>query len=42
MSWKAQDRLISLKGAPSYRGNRFPEALFPAGLQVPLPEDAQR
>ena len=39
---KHTDRLISLGGAPSYRGNRFPEALFPAGLQVPLPEDAQK
>ena len=32
------DRLISIGGAPGYRGTRHPETLFPEGVQVPLPE----
>ena len=36
------DRLISIGGAPGYKGTRYPEALFPNGLQVPLPEDAPK
>ena len=35
------DRLITIGGAPGYRGMLQPETLFPKGLQVPLPEDAQ-
>ncbi len=36
------DRLITVGGAPCYRGVLQPENLFPAGLQVPLPEDAPK
>jgi len=36
------DRLITIGGAPCYRGVLQPETLFPAGLQVPLPEDAPK
>ena len=36
------ERLISIGGAPGYRGTRHPTALFPRGLQVPLPEDAPK
>ena len=36
------DRLISIGGAPGYRGTRHPEILFPEGVQVPLPEDAPK
>lgn len=35
-------RLITVGGAPCYRGVLQPEALIPAGLQVPLPEDAPK
>jgi nucleoside-diphosphate-sugar epimerase len=36
------DRLITVGGAPCFRGLLQPEALSPAGLQVPLPEDAPK
>ena len=36
------DRLITVGGAPCYRGVLQPETLFPAGLQIPLPEDAPK
>ena len=36
------ERLISIGGSPGYRGMRFPEAVFPNGLQVPLPETAPK
>ncbi len=36
------DRLITIGGSPGYKGARFPDALFPTGLQVPLPEDAPK
>ena len=36
------DRLITIGGAPCYRGVLQPEDLYPAGLQIPLPEDAQK
>ncbi len=36
------DRLITVGGAPCYRGVLQPEALFPAGLQIPLPEEAPK
>ena len=36
------DRLISIGGAPGYKGGRFPDTLFPRGLQVPLPENAPK
>ena len=36
------DRLISVGGAPSYRGGEHPDMVFPAGRQVPLPEDAPK
>ena len=36
------DRLITVGGAPCYRGVLQPEMLFPAGLQIPLPEDAPK
>ncbi|MBT4487255.1 MAG: NAD-dependent epimerase/dehydratase family protein [Rhodospirillaceae bacterium] len=36
------DRLITVGGAPCFRGVLQPEALTPAGLQVPLPEDAPK
>lgn len=34
------DRLISIGGAPGYRGMRYPDALFPTGLRVSIPEDS--
>jgi nucleoside-diphosphate-sugar epimerase len=34
------DRLISIGGAPGYRGMRYPNALFPTGLRVPTAENA--
>ena len=34
------DRLISVGGSPGYRGIQNPGAVFPEGLQVPLPEIA--
>jgi nucleoside-diphosphate-sugar epimerase len=36
------DRLITVGGAPCYRGVLQPEMLFPSGLQIPLPEDAPK
>lgn len=36
------DRLITVGGAPCFRGVLQPDALFPAGLQVPLPEGAPK
>jgi len=36
------DRLISLGGSPGYRGTRHPEALFPNGLRVSIPENAPK
>ncbi len=36
------DRLISVGGSPCYRGIQYPEAVFPGGLQVPLPEVAPK
>lgn len=36
------DRLITVGGGPGFRGGWQPEALFPKGLQVPLPEDAPK
>lgn len=36
------DRLITVGGAPCFRGVLEPGALFPTGLQVPLPEDAPK
>lgn len=36
------DRLITLGGAPGFRGTRHPDMLFPAGVQVPLPETAPK
>ena len=36
------DRLITVGGAPCFRGILKPEELSPTGLQVPLPEDAQK
>jgi nucleoside-diphosphate-sugar epimerase len=36
------DRLITVGGAPCYRGLLQPEMLSPAGLQVPLAEDAPK
>ncbi len=36
------DRLITIGGAPCYRGVLQPEKLIPAGLPVPLPEDAAK
>ena len=36
------DRLISVGGAPCYRGIQQPDAVFPSGVQVPLPEDAPK
>ncbi|MCB1741699.1 MAG: NAD-dependent epimerase/dehydratase family protein [Gammaproteobacteria bacterium] len=36
------DRLITVGGAPCYRGLTDPERLRPAGFQVPLPEDAPK
>ena len=36
------DRLITVGGAPCYRGMLQPKALFPAGLQIPLSEDAPK
>jgi len=36
------NRLISIGGSPSYRGVRYPESLFPQGLQVSVPENAPR
>jgi nucleoside-diphosphate-sugar epimerase len=36
------DRLITVGGAPCYRGMLQPETLFPAGLQIPLTEDAPK
>ena len=34
------DRLISLGGSPGFRGMQYPEALFPHGLRVALPENS--
>ena len=36
------DRLITVGGAPCYRGVLQPENLSPRGLQIPLPEDAPK
>ena len=36
------DRLITVGGAPGYRGLLNPDALYPAGMQTPVPEDAPR
>jgi len=36
------DRLITVGGAPCFRGVLQPEMLSPAGLPVPLPEEAQK
>lgn len=36
------DRLITVGGAPCYRGMLQPEVLFPAGLTVPLTEGAPK
>ena len=36
------DRLITIGGAPSYRGLLRPEDLFPHGAQTPLSEDAPK
>jgi nucleoside-diphosphate-sugar epimerase len=36
------ERLITVGGAPCFRGVLQPGALTPAGLQVPLPEDAPK
>ena len=36
------ERLITIGGAPGYRGVLQPEKLFPQGLQVPLREDAPK
>ncbi|MBT5110162.1 MAG: NAD-dependent epimerase/dehydratase family protein [Rhodospirillaceae bacterium] len=36
------DRLITVGGAPCYRGTLTPGALFPAGLETPLREDAPK
>ncbi|MFP6745977.1 MAG: hypothetical protein VCD66_00055 [Alphaproteobacteria bacterium] len=36
------DRLITVGGAPCFRGVLQPEMLSPAGLQVPLPEDGPK
>jgi nucleoside-diphosphate-sugar epimerase len=36
------DRLISIGGSPGYRGMQYPDALFPSGLRVLLPEDSPR
>ena len=36
------DRLISIGGSPGYRGMQYPDALFPSGLRVALPENAQQ
>lgn len=35
-------RLITIGGAPLYKGMLAPEALYPAGLQIPLAEDAPK
>jgi len=34
------NRLISIGGSPGYRGMEYPDALFPSGLRVALPEDS--
>ena len=34
------DRLISIGGSPGYRGMQYPDALFPSGLRVAVPEDS--
>jgi nucleoside-diphosphate-sugar epimerase len=36
------ERLITVGGAPGYRGLLNPDRLFPAGMQTPVPEDAPR
>lgn len=36
------DRLVTVGGSAQFRGLWEPEALFPRGQQVPLPEDAPR
>lgn len=36
------DRLITVGGAPCYRGVLQPEVLFPRGLEIPLTEDAPK
>ena len=36
------DRLITIGGAPCYRGTLQPDLLYPAGLQTPLAEDAPK
>ena len=36
------DRLVTVGGAPCYRGMLSPERLYPAGLPIPVPEDATR
>ncbi len=36
------ERLITVGGAPCYRGVLQPEMLYPAGLQIPLAEDAPK
>ena len=36
------DRLITIGGSPGYRGAMNPERNFPAGLQIPLSEDAPK
>ena len=36
------ERLITIGGAPGYRGLLQPDDLFPRGAQIPLPEDAPR
>lgn len=35
-------RLITIGGAPLYKGMLAPKALYPAGLQIPLSEDAPK
>jgi len=36
------ERLITVGGAPCYRGMLQPDALFPAGMEIPLTEDAPK
>tara|TARA_A100001037_G_C15082121_1_gene604814 strand:- start:343 stop:1452 length:1110 start_codon:yes stop_codon:yes gene_type:complete len=35
-------RLITVGGAPGYRGVLNPERLYPSGMQIPVPEEAPR
>ena len=34
------EHLISIGGSPGYRGMQYPDALFPSGLRVSLPENS--